>query len=49
MEQPVYKGQDTAEIFENAEYVVEGSFHSQHEPHCRWSRTLSRATSARTV
>jgi aldehyde oxidoreductase len=33
MEQPVYKGQDTAEIFENAEYVAEGSFHSQHEPH----------------
>jgi aldehyde oxidoreductase len=33
MEQPVYKGQDTAEIFEEAEYVAEGSFHSQHEPH----------------
>ncbi len=33
MEQPVYKGMDTAEIFEDAEYVAEGSFHSQHEPH----------------
>ena len=33
MEQPVYKGQDTAEIFETAEFVAEGSFHSQHEPH----------------
>ncbi|NLA86217.1 MAG: xanthine dehydrogenase family protein, partial [Clostridiales bacterium] len=33
MEQPVYKGEDTAEIIENAEYVAEGSFHSQHEPH----------------
>ncbi len=33
MEQPVYKGRDTAEIFEEAEYVAEGSFHSQHEPH----------------
>ena len=33
LEQPVYKGEDTAEVFENAEHVVEGSFHSQHEPH----------------
>ncbi|MDD3169287.1 MAG: molybdopterin-dependent oxidoreductase, partial [Eubacteriales bacterium] len=33
MEQPVYKGQDTAEIFEDVDYVAEGSFHSQHEPH----------------
>ena len=33
MEQPVYKGEDTAEIFEDAEYIAEGSFHSQHEPH----------------
>jgi aldehyde oxidoreductase len=33
MEQPVYKGRDTAEIFEEAEIVAEGSFHSQHEPH----------------
>ena len=33
MQQPVYKGTDTVEIFENAEYVAEGSFHSQHEPH----------------
>ncbi len=33
MEQPVYKGEDTADIFEKAEYVAEGSFHSQHEPH----------------
>ncbi|NLO47714.1 MAG: molybdopterin-dependent oxidoreductase [Clostridiales bacterium] len=33
MEQPVYKGEDTAEIFDDAEFVAEGSFHSQHEPH----------------
>ncbi len=33
MEQPVFKGQDTAEIFDGAEFVAEGSFHSQHEPH----------------
>ncbi|MDR0817159.1 MAG: molybdopterin-dependent oxidoreductase [Clostridiales Family XIII bacterium] len=35
--QPVYKGRDTAEIFDEAEdedlIVVESSFHSQHEPH----------------
>ncbi len=31
--QPAYKGEDTAEIFEDAEFVAEGSFHSQHEPH----------------
>ena len=33
MEQPVVKGQDTAELFETAPIVAEGSFHSQHEPH----------------
>jgi aldehyde oxidoreductase len=33
MEQPVYKGADTAELFEDAAIVAEGSFHSQHEPH----------------
>jgi aldehyde oxidoreductase len=33
MEQPVFKGRDTAEVFEEAEFVAEGSFHSQHEPH----------------
>mgnify|MGYP001060462276 FL=1 len=33
LEQPVFKGQDTAELFEEAPYVAEGSFHSQHEPH----------------
>ena len=33
MEQPVFKGQDTAELFEDAPVVAEGSFHSQHEPH----------------
>ena len=33
MEQVVLKGQDTAELFENAPVVAEGSFHSQHEPH----------------
>jgi aldehyde oxidoreductase len=31
--QPLYKGEDTADIFESAPYVVEGSFHTQHEPH----------------
>ncbi len=33
MEQPVFKGRDTAEVFEEAPIVAEGSFHSQHEPH----------------
>jgi aldehyde oxidoreductase len=33
MEQPVFKGKDTAELFEDAAFVAEGSFHSQHEPH----------------
>jgi aldehyde oxidoreductase len=34
LEQPVYKGQDTLEIFEEEELLIaEGSFHSQHEPH----------------
>ena len=33
MEQPVFKGKDTAELFEDAPIVAEGSFHSQHEPH----------------
>ncbi len=33
MEQPVFKGEDTAQIFEDAPVTVEGSFHSQHEPH----------------
>ena len=31
--QPVYKGRDTEEVFEEADVVAEGSFHSQHEPH----------------
>ncbi|MCQ2405863.1 MAG: molybdopterin-dependent oxidoreductase [Oscillospiraceae bacterium] len=31
--QPVYKGEDTEEVFEDADVVCEGSFHSQHEPH----------------
>ena len=32
--QPVYKGRDTGEVFEEDDVVVaEGSFHSQHEPH----------------
>ena len=30
---PCYKGEDTEEIFEDAPIVVEGSWHSQHEPH----------------
>jgi len=33
MEQPVFKGKDTAELFDDAPFVAEGSFHSQHEPH----------------
>jgi aldehyde oxidoreductase len=33
MEQPVFKGEDTAGIFETAPIVAEGSFHSQHQPH----------------
>ena len=33
MEQPLFKGEVTDESFENADVVVEGSFHSQHEPH----------------
>jgi aldehyde oxidoreductase len=33
MEQPLYKGQDTAELFEQAPIVVEGSFYSSREPH----------------
>jgi aldehyde oxidoreductase len=34
LEQPVFKGRDTAEVFEDDGLVIaEGSFHSQHEPH----------------
>lgn len=33
MFQPVYKGEDADEVIENSDIVVEGSFHSQHEPH----------------
>ncbi len=33
MEQPVFKGEDTAEVIEEAPVVAEGSFYSQHEPH----------------
>ena len=34
LEQPVYKGRDTVEVFEEDGLVIaEGSFHSQHEPH----------------
>ncbi len=33
MEAPVFKGEDTDDIFDDAPYSVEGSFHSQHEPH----------------
>jgi aldehyde oxidoreductase len=33
MEQPLYKGEVTDETFENAAHMIEGSFHSQHEPH----------------
>ncbi|BAK46452.1 aerobic-type carbon monoxide dehydrogenase [Clostridium sp. SY8519] len=30
---PLYKGEDTEEIFEDAPIVVEGSWHTQHQPH----------------
>ncbi|UWG95681.1 molybdopterin-dependent oxidoreductase [Dehalobacter sp. DCM] len=30
---PLRKGEDTRKIMENSDFVVEGSFHSQHEPH----------------
>ena len=33
MELPLYKGEDTEDLFDEAPIVVEGSFHSQHEPH----------------
>ena len=33
MEAPLHKGEDPEEIFDEAAYVVEGSFHSQREPH----------------
>jgi len=34
LEQPVYKGRDTLELFEEDDLIIaEGSFHSQHEPH----------------
>lgn len=33
MVQPLFKGEDTEELFEKAPHVAEGSFHSQHEPH----------------
>ncbi|EQB22211.1 Xanthine dehydrogenase iron-sulfur subunit [Dehalobacter sp. UNSWDHB] len=31
--QPQLKGEDTKEIMENSDFVVEGSFSSQHQPH----------------
>lgn len=31
--QPLFTGEDTRDVLEDAEYVVEGSFYSQHEPH----------------
>ncbi len=33
MEQPCFKGEDASELIDNAPFSVEGSFHSQHEPH----------------
>ncbi|MGE4509131.1 MAG: molybdopterin-dependent aldehyde oxidoreductase, partial [Eubacteriaceae bacterium] len=33
MEHPLYKGQETEEIFDEATHVVEGSFYSQRQPH----------------
>lgn len=32
-EQPMFHGEDTRDIIDESEYVVEGSFYSQHEPH----------------
>jgi hypothetical protein len=40
MEHPVYKGQDTAELFETADFVAEGSFHSQQNLTCPSSPTV---------
>lgn len=31
--QPLFKGEDTRDVIDDSEYVVEGSFYSQHEPH----------------
>lgn len=31
--QPLFKGEDTRDIIDDSEFVVEGSFYSQHEPH----------------
>jgi aldehyde oxidoreductase len=33
MEQPCFKGEDASELIDNAPLSVDGSFHSQHEPH----------------
>ncbi len=33
LEAPVLKGEDPENLFDDAAYCVEGSFHSQHEPH----------------
>ena len=33
MELPLYKGEDTVDLFDDAPVVVEGSFYSQREPH----------------
>jgi len=33
LEHPLFKGEDTAEIFDSAPIVVEGSFHSPRQPH----------------
>ncbi len=33
MEQPLYKGEDVRPILDNAEFMVEGGFHTQREPH----------------
>ena len=33
LEAPLHKGEDPEDLFDDAAYVVEGSFHSQREPH----------------
>ncbi|MDR0490143.1 MAG: molybdopterin-dependent oxidoreductase [Oscillospiraceae bacterium] len=33
MELPLYKGEDTSDIFDDSPFVAEGSFYSQREPH----------------
>ena len=43
MEAPVFKGEVTDESFDDADFAVEGSFHSQHEPHLPIESDISMA------